>query len=132
MAAGDRFRGVYPMLYALFDERGELDRTAMRAQVELQSSYRTATFGAGTSPSAAKVGDLDGDGNVELLSSLDTLEPKTDAVLAHSWQPGGALIEKLRVPVPAGVRAIAVCPFEASGGITPIAIGTAEGLWLVR
>jgi hypothetical protein len=39
---------------------------SMRAQIELQSSYRTATFGAGTSPSAAKVGDLDGDGRNDI------------------------------------------------------------------
>ena len=29
-----RFQGIYPVLYALFDDRGTLDRTAMRAQVE--------------------------------------------------------------------------------------------------
>jgi hypothetical protein len=35
---------------------------SMRAQAALQSSYGTATFSAGTNPSAAKIGDLDGDG----------------------------------------------------------------------
>ena len=29
-----RFQGIYPVLYALFDDRGTLDRTAMQAQVE--------------------------------------------------------------------------------------------------
>jgi len=33
MAEGDRFRGIYPMLYALFGPAGALDREAMRAQV---------------------------------------------------------------------------------------------------
>ncbi|HEY7544959.1 MAG TPA: VCBS repeat-containing protein [Blastocatellia bacterium] len=35
---------------------------AARAEVELQSGYRIETFSAGASPSAAKIGDLDGDG----------------------------------------------------------------------
>ena len=34
MAVESGFRGVYPMLYALFDAAGRLDRGAMRAQVE--------------------------------------------------------------------------------------------------
>ncbi|HEY7912573.1 MAG TPA: VCBS repeat-containing protein [Blastocatellia bacterium] len=33
----------------------------MGAQAELQSSYANASFAAGTNPSAAKIGDLDGD-----------------------------------------------------------------------
>src|SRR4030095_94519 len=33
----------------------------MHAQVESQLSYRTAAFSAGANPSAAKIGDLDGD-----------------------------------------------------------------------
>jgi hypothetical protein len=36
--------------------------SSMRAEVELQSSYRNAAFSAGANPSAAKIGDLDGDG----------------------------------------------------------------------
>lgn len=34
MRATGRFRGVYPVLYAFFDERGRLDEAAMSAQVE--------------------------------------------------------------------------------------------------
>ena len=32
--ANYRFEGIYPMLYAFFDHAGELDRDAMRRQVE--------------------------------------------------------------------------------------------------
>jgi hypothetical protein len=77
------------------------------------------------------VGDLDGNGVPELLSSIDTLAPGEDALVAHSWGADGKLTEKLRVPVPAGVRAIAICPIEENA-MAPIAIGTAEGLWIVR
>ena len=35
---------------------------SIRTQAETQPNYRSATFSAGASPSAAKIGDLDGDG----------------------------------------------------------------------
>ncbi len=76
------------------------------------------------------VGDLDGDGTTELVASLDTLEPKDDAVVVYTAS-GGRLEEKWRVPVASGVRALAICPFEGSG-IAPIGIGTGDGLWIVR
>ena len=39
---------------------------SMRAQPELQPGYRSASFNAGASPSAAKIGDLDGDGLMDI------------------------------------------------------------------
>jgi 4-hydroxy-tetrahydrodipicolinate synthase len=45
------FRGVYPMLYAFFDEGGGLDREAMRAQVEYcvaSGAHGIAALGLGT------------------------------------------------------------------------------------
>lgn len=46
-----RFRGVYPMLYAFFDRAGELDREAMRRQVEFaveNGAHGIAVLGLGT------------------------------------------------------------------------------------
>jgi len=46
-----RFRGVYPMLYAFFDQRGGLDREAMRRQVEYciaNRAHGVAVLGLGT------------------------------------------------------------------------------------
>jgi hypothetical protein len=105
-------------------QRNSLDRSVTVSD-EAGLSARLELAGAGLA-----IGDLDGNGIPELLSSVETLDAKQDAVIAHSWDPSGKLIEKLRVPVPAGVRALAVCPLEGSG-IAPIAVGTAEGLWLV-
>ncbi|HZA66721.1 MAG TPA: dihydrodipicolinate synthase family protein [Geminicoccaceae bacterium] len=51
MAEEVRFRGVYPMLYAFFDEHGRLDRGAMRAQVEYcvaSGAHGIAALGLGT------------------------------------------------------------------------------------
>ncbi len=51
MASGPGFRGVYPMLYAFFDAKGQLDREAMRAQVEhcvAAGAHGIAALGLGT------------------------------------------------------------------------------------
>jgi 2-keto-3-deoxy-L-arabinonate dehydratase len=51
MAEKPGFRGVYPMLYAFFDEGGRLDRGAMRAQVEYcvaSGAHGIAALGLGT------------------------------------------------------------------------------------
>ncbi|MBN2192251.1 MAG: VCBS repeat-containing protein [Polyangiaceae bacterium] len=77
------------------------------------------------------VADLDGDGTPELLTSLDTLNPAHDAVVVRSWLEDGGLEERLRIPVPEGVRAIGVCPHE-SETMAPIAIATMRQLWVVR
>src|ERR687895_553187 len=39
---------------------------SMRAETELLSSYTSSVFSAGTNPSAAKIGDLDGDGRNDI------------------------------------------------------------------
>ncbi len=74
--------------------------------------------------------DLDGDGAPELVTSLDTLDPRADAVVVYSWL-GSVLNERLRVPVPAGVRALAVCPAPADR-MPSIVLATSEGLWVIR
>jgi dihydrodipicolinate synthase/N-acetylneuraminate lyase len=51
MAADSGFRGVYPMLYAFFDAEGQLDREAMRRQVEhcvAAGAHGVAALGLGT------------------------------------------------------------------------------------
>jgi 2-keto-3-deoxy-L-arabinonate dehydratase len=51
MVEGAAFAGVYPMLYAFFDANGQLDRAAMRAQVEYcvtNGAHGIAALGLGT------------------------------------------------------------------------------------
>lgn len=51
MSKGVGFRGVYPMLYAFFDEYGRLDRAAMRTQVDYcvaNDAHGIAALGLGT------------------------------------------------------------------------------------
>ncbi len=77
------------------------------------------------------VGDIDGDGQPELVSGADTLDPRADAVIVHTWQDDGRVVERLRLAVPTGVRALAVCPPEDEGP-APVAIATGDGIWVVH
>jgi hypothetical protein len=87
------------------------------------------------------IGDLNQDGEPEILASLDTPNPLEDAVVVRSWArseriplgagPSARLHEVLRVPAPAGVRAIAVCPPDGPRS-APFVVATADELWVVR
>jgi hypothetical protein len=77
------------------------------------------------------VGDVDGDGQPELLSGANTLKPEGDAMLIHTWLDDGSVRERLRLSVPTGVYALAVCPPESLGPAT-IAIATRGSIWIVR
>ncbi len=80
---------------------------------------------------ALAVGDLNLDGEPELVTSVDTLNPADDALVVSSWTSDGNVKERLRIPVPEGIRAIAACPPE-DAGLSAIAVATGNGLWIVR
>ncbi len=75
--------------------------------------------------------DLDGDGQLELLSSADTLDPASDALLVRTLSREGALTPAFSLPVPSGIRAIAACPSEGAQ-LSPVVLATGDGLWVVR
>lgn len=87
------------------------------------------------------VGDLDQDGDPEIISSLDTQSPLDDAVVVRTWLrlaaippgagPSARLREIARIPAAAGVRALAVCPPDGPGH-APFVVATADELWVVR
>jgi hypothetical protein len=77
------------------------------------------------------LGDLDQDGDPELLAGLDVAVDK-DAVLVATWRrASGRLEERARIPAAAGVQALAVCPPDGLGQ-TPFVVATADELWVVR
>ncbi len=77
------------------------------------------------------LGDVDGDGQPELISGASTLSPEGDAMLVHTWMNDGSVQERLRLAVPTGVYALAVCPPESTGAAA-VAIATRGGIWMVR
>jgi hypothetical protein len=77
------------------------------------------------------LGDLDGDGKPELLTTLDTLDAARDALLVRTLSDDGTLREAFRVPVPSGVHGLAICPSEGNA-LTPVILATGDGLWVLR
>jgi hypothetical protein len=79
---------------------------------------------------ALALGDMDGDGTPELVTSLDTADPGADAVVVYSWLAAG-LAERWRVPITAGVKALAICPQRAAA-LAPVAVASGGALWLLQ
>jgi hypothetical protein len=83
------------------------------------------------------VGDLDQDGDPEILTSLDTLSSLDDAVVVRSWArdsraPMATRVKEImRLPAAAGVRALAVCPPDGPGR-APFIVATSDEIWVVR
>jgi hypothetical protein len=73
------------------------------------------------------LGDLDQDGALEVVTTSDQGE---DAIVVSSFR-GGELRQRLRLPAPAGVRALAVCPAEDRGVPALVAVVGPE-VWIVR
>jgi hypothetical protein len=112
-------------------ERRGVSASREGAKVELrdESGRRQAIDGAGAQ---LALGDLDQDGMVEIIHSLDTLSPLSDAVVVRSWlAPEGRVVERYRLPAPAGVRALAVCPPDGPGA-APFVVATSDEVWIVR
>ncbi|WP_437754246.1 hypothetical protein [Sorangium sp. So ce1389] len=123
----------------LLSARGEpftVWATRERGAVELRDSAGRRRP-VGSAGAQLAIGDLDQDGQPELLASLDVLDPLEDAVVVWSWRrregaPDRAALEEiLRLPAPAGVRALAVCPPDGAGR-APFAVATADEIWVVR
>ncbi|MFZ5890152.1 MAG: hypothetical protein ACOY0T_03710 [Myxococcota bacterium] len=74
--------------------------------------------------------DLDSDGRPELISSLDTLDPASDAVVV-STIVGDKLKEAFRVPTPNGVYALGTCP-SYDNLLSPLLVATGNELWVLR
>ncbi|MCC6556097.1 MAG: hypothetical protein IT372_24310, partial [Polyangiaceae bacterium] len=112
-----------------------------RGALELRDDAGRRQVVAGAGAQLA-VGDLDQDGEPEILASLDVQSPLEDAVVVGSWPRGAARRgaaagggdrprEILRLPAAAGVRALAVCPPDGPGR-APFAVATADESWVVR
>ena len=102
-------------------------------EVRDDAGHATTIDGAGAQ---LAVGDLDQDGEPEILSSLDVPVGTTDAVVVRSWTNRMAAEssrpkETLRVPAASGVRAIAVCPPDGPGRAAFV-VATSDEIWVAR
>jgi hypothetical protein len=124
----DAFAGA---LLVASDGRARVVRAARRAKdatlVVVDGKQRLELPRAGAQ---LALGDLDGDGAPEVATSVDTLDPAADALIVYSWL-GSELRERLRLPVPSGVKALGLCPARATA-MGPIVLAARDALWLVR
>jgi hypothetical protein len=77
------------------------------------------------------VGDLDEDGLPEIVSSSPSLDRHADQLVVRTLSDNGQLRERLRVPVPSGIDALAICPSDGRG-MAPLALATGDGIWVIR
>ena len=104
-------------------------RTANTNTVSLgdDAGRQVALEGAGAQ---LALGDLDGDGQPELLATKDTLSSSEDALVAYTWQDSGQLMRRFEVRAP-GIAAMGVCPWEGHG-LAPVVVATREELWVLQ
>lgn len=89
---------------------------------------RGATSKIASGGAQLAVGDLDQDGLPEILTSLDVERGGPDALVIYSWDRSEKPPkEQLRIPIAAGVHALAVCP-PVGPGRTPIVLATGDEL----
>ncbi len=78
------------------------------------------------------VGDVDQDGSPEIFTSLDVARGATDALVVYSWSRADAKVREIvRMPIAAGVQAIATCPPE-SAKRAPFILATADEIVVLR
>lgn len=77
------------------------------------------------------VGDLDEDGVPEIVSSSASLDRRADQLLVRTLTDNGQLRERLRIPVPSGINALAICPSDGRS-MAPLVLATGDGIWLIR
>ncbi len=77
------------------------------------------------------VADLDQDGLPEIVSSSPSLDRRADQLLVRTMTDNGQLRERLRISVPSGIDALAICPGDGRA-MAPLLLATGDGLWLIR
>jgi hypothetical protein len=77
------------------------------------------------------IGDLDQDGALELISTMDVLAPRFDMLEVRTLLPSGTVKPRFKLPVPTGVQALAACPPDSTRR-APIVLATHNELWVVR
>jgi len=79
--------------------------------------------------SALAVADLDGDGNIEVVTSRASEEGAPDQLRIHSLQKG--TLKQLTQLDMDPIGALAVCPFDGKNPLT-LLVATEKELWILR
>jgi hypothetical protein len=77
------------------------------------------------------IGDLDEDGLPEIVSSSPSFDRHADQLVVRTLSDNGQLRERLRIPVPSGIDALAICPGDGRA-MAPLVAATGDGIWVIR
>lgn len=76
------------------------------------------------------VGDIDQDGAVDVVTTLDVLSTKHDAITVRTLLDNGTVQRRYVVPAP-GVEALTICAPDGSGR-APIVAAAEQRIWVLR
>ena len=78
---------------------------------------------------AFAMGDLNLDGQPDLIASANTLDAKKDVLTTYAWNDDG-LEPRAQLPAPGGVRAVAICPPEKTGERAAWVAAVGDQIWV--
>ncbi len=131
--AGDRSVDAFAAGFVV-NAQGETRRVvAVRPSAERQALLlddRGRTASLADVGAQLALGDLDGDGQIEIISSRPTLDPTKDTLRVDTWHSNGKLSKRFELPL-SEVRALAVCPWSGQG-LAPLVAAAADRVWVFR
>jgi len=77
------------------------------------------------------IADLDRDGTLEMVTTMDVMSRKHDKLDVRTLLADGTVKRRFNVAVPSGVEAVAACPADGAGR-SPVVLASAGQLWVVR
>ncbi|HZO14031.1 MAG TPA: hypothetical protein VFB62_12255 [Polyangiaceae bacterium] len=104
---------------------------AMRRDGAVVVKQRAEDVVVGRAGAQLAVADLDQDGDVEIMSTMDVLAPRFDALEVRTLLASGTVKTRYKLPVPTGVQAVAACPSDGAGP-RPVVLASQGEIWVVR
>lgn len=104
---------------------------AVRGPAGLRLHAGATGYALGQTGAQVAIGDLDQDGQPDVVSTRDVQQPRHDSVDVRSIASSGLVEPRFTLPVLAGVDAVAICPVD-DAGVAPVVLASGGEIWLIR